>query len=98
MTSASIFIPVHDGQMLLRVIVGGGLGRTPILGLQIREGLPWQHLLSYVEAVLRVYNRHGRRDNKYKARIKILVKALGIEAFAREVEEEWRTSRTARRS
>jgi sulfite reductase (NADPH) hemoprotein beta-component len=78
-----------NGQMLLRVIVGGGLGRTPILGLQIREGLPWQHLLSYVEAVLRVYNRHGRRDNKYKARIKILVKALGIEAFAREVEEEW---------
>ncbi|POA27903.1 MULTISPECIES: nitrite/sulfite reductase [unclassified Pseudomonas] len=77
------------GQMLLRVIVGGGLGRTPILGLQIREGLPWQHLLSYVEAVLRVYNRHGRRDNKYKARIKILVKALGIEAFAQEVEQEW---------
>jgi len=78
-----------NGQMLLRVIVGGGLGRTPILGLQIREGLPWQHLLSYIEAVLRVYNRHGRRDNKYKARIKILVKALGIEAFAKEVEEEW---------
>jgi sulfite reductase (NADPH) hemoprotein beta-component len=81
--------PGSDGQMLLRVIVGGGLGRTPILGLQIREGLPWQHLLSYVEAVLRVYNRHGRRDNKYKARIKILVKALGIEAFAQEVEAEW---------
>ncbi|VVP90491.1 nitrite/sulfite reductase [Pseudomonas fluorescens] len=81
--------PGRDGQMLLRVIVGGGLGRTPVLGLQIREGLPWQHLLSYVEAVLRVYNRHGRRDNKYKARIKILVKALGIEAFAKEVEEEW---------
>ncbi|PMQ12688.1 Sulfite reductase [ferredoxin] [Pseudomonas sp. AD21] len=81
--------PGREGQMLLRVIVGGGLGRTPILGLQIREGLPWQHLLSYVEAILRVYNRHGRRDNKYKARIKILVKALGIEAFAREVEEEW---------
>jgi sulfite reductase (NADPH) hemoprotein beta-component len=77
------------GQMLLRVLVGGGLGRTPILGLQIRDGLPWQHLLSYVEAVLRVYNRHGRRDNKYKARIKILVKALGIEAFSQEVEEEW---------
>ncbi|OLF54063.1 nitrite/sulfite reductase [Pseudomonas chlororaphis] len=77
------------GQMLLRVMVGGGLGRTPILSQQIRDGLPWQHLLSYVEAVLRVYNRHGRRDNKYKARIKILVKALGIEAFAREVEEEW---------
>lgn len=81
--------PGRDGQMLLRVIVGGGLGRTTILGLQIRDGLPWQHLLSYVEAVLRVYNRHGRRDNKYKARIKILVKALGIEAFAKEVEEEW---------
>ncbi|CAG8872148.1 Sulfite reductase [ferredoxin] [Pseudomonas fluorescens] len=81
--------PGCEGHMLLRVMVGGGLGRTPILGLQIREGLPWQHLLSYVEAVLRVYNRHGRRDNKYKARIKILVKALGIEAFAREVEEEW---------
>ena len=79
----------RSGEMLLRVIVGGGLGRTPILGLQIREGLPWQHLLSYVEAVLRVYNRHGRRDNKYKARIKILVKALGIEAFAQEVEQEW---------
>lgn len=77
------------GQKVLRVLVGGGLGRTPILGLQIREGLPWQHLLSYVEAVLRVYNRHGRRDNKYKARIKILVKALGIEAFSHEVEQEW---------
>ncbi len=82
--------PGDDGQMLLRVIVGGGLGRTPILGLQIREGLPWQHLLSYVEAVLRVYNRHGRRDNKYKARIKIPVKAVGIEAFARET-ALWRT-------
>lgn len=79
----------RQGNKLLRMMVGGGLGRTPILGVQIREGLPWQHLLSYVEAVLRVYNRHGRRDNKYKARIKILVKALGIEAFAREVEEEW---------
>ncbi|WP_263144268.1 nitrite/sulfite reductase [Pseudomonas sp. RIT-PI-AD] len=77
------------GELRLRVLVGGGLGRTPILGLQIREDLPWQHLLSYVEAVLRVYNRHGRRDNKYKARIKILVKALGIEAFAAEVEAEW---------
>ncbi|WP_025856758.1 nitrite/sulfite reductase [Pseudomonas sp. CHM02] len=76
-------------EMLLRVMVGGGLGRTPILGVQIREDLPWQHLLSYVEAVLRVYNRHGRRDNKYKARIKILVKGLGIEAFSKEVEEEW---------
>ncbi len=78
-----------QGEMLLRVMVGGGLGRTPILGQQIREALPWRHLLSYVEAILRVYNRWGRRDNKYKARIKILVKALGIEAFAEEVEREW---------
>ncbi len=77
------------GEMRLRVLVGGGLGRTPILGQQIRDGLHWRHLLSYVEAILRVYNRHGRRDNKYKARIKILVKALGIEAFSREVEAEW---------
>ncbi|SDH70444.1 nitrite/sulfite reductase [Pseudomonas panipatensis] len=79
-----------DGQLRLRVLVGGGLGRTPMLGQVIRDDLPWQHLLSYVEAILRVYNRHGRRDNKYKARIKILVKALGIDAFAAEVEEEWR--------
>jgi len=78
-----------DGEKLLRVMVGGGLGRTPILNQTLREDLPWRHLLTYVEAVLRVYNRHGRRDNKYKARIKILVKALGIEAFAREVEQEW---------
>ncbi|MDH2435280.1 nitrite/sulfite reductase [Pokkaliibacter sp. MBI-7] len=75
--------------MKLRIMVGGGLGRTPMLSEQIRDDLPWQHLLSYVEAILRVYNRHGRRDNKYKARIKILVKALGMEAFAREVEAEW---------
>ncbi|MBU0949563.1 nitrite/sulfite reductase [Stutzerimonas xanthomarina] len=79
----------EQGEMLLRVMVGGGLGRTPILGQQIREALPWKHLLSYVEAILRVYNRWGRRDNKYKARIKILVKALGIDAFAEEVEREW---------
>nr|WP_256557840.1 nitrite/sulfite reductase [Marinobacterium sedimentorum] len=81
--------PGDEGEMLLRVMVGGGLGRTPILNEQVREALPWRHLLTYVEAVLRVYNRHGRRDNKYKARIKILVKALGVEAFAREVELEW---------
>ncbi|MEX6503799.1 nitrite/sulfite reductase [Pseudomonas zhanjiangensis] len=79
----------ETGELMLRVMVGGGLGRTPILAQQVREALPWRHLLSYVEAVLRVFNRHGRRDNKYKARIKILVKALGVEAFAREVEEEW---------
>jgi len=78
------------GELMLRVMVGGGLGRTPILAQQVREALPWRHLLSYVEAILRVFNRYGRRDNKYKARIKILVKALGVEAFSREVEEEWR--------
>lgn len=79
----------EEGEPRLRVIVGGGLGRTPIIGQQIRDGLPWEHLLSYVEAILRVYNRYGRRDNKYKARIKILVKSLGIDAFAAEVEREW---------
>lgn len=77
------------GEKVLRVFAGGGLGRTPILSSQIRDNLPWQHLLSYVEAILRVYNRYGRRDNKYKARIKILVKAIGAEAFTAEVEEEW---------
>jgi sulfite reductase (NADPH) hemoprotein beta-component len=81
----------HDqnGEKYFRVMVGGGLGRTPILSQQLREHLPWQYLLSYVEAILRVYNRHGRRDNKYKARIKILVKAIGIEKFSAEVEQEW---------
>jgi sulfite reductase (NADPH) hemoprotein beta-component len=78
-----------DGEVGMRVIVGGGMGRTPIVGPTIREFLPWQHLTTYIEAVLRVYNRHGRRDNMYKARIKILVKALGVEEFTRQVEEEW---------
>jgi len=77
------------GQMAIKVWVGGGLGRTPILGTVIREHLEWQHVLSYCEAVIRVYNIHGRRDNAYKARIKILVKALGIETFKQQVEEEW---------
>lgn len=77
------------GQAVLKVLVGGGLGRTPILGSVIRDALPWQHLTTYVEAVLRVYNRYGRRDNKYKARIKILVQALGPAQFAAEVEREW---------
>jgi len=72
-----------------RVIVGGGLGRTPIVGHAIREFLPWRHLLTYLEAILRVYNRYGRRDNKYKARIKILVKELTPAVFAQKVEEEW---------
>ena len=78
-----------DQQLGFRVWVGGGLGRTPILAKVLREFLPWQHLLSYAEAGLRNYNRHGRRDNKYKARIKILVHALGIEEFARQVDAEW---------
>ncbi|MGH8697044.1 MAG: nitrite/sulfite reductase [Burkholderiales bacterium] len=72
-----------------RVLVGGGLGRTPIIGHVIREFLPWRHLLTYLDAILRVYNRYGRRDNIHKARIKILVKERGPEAFDREVEEEW---------
>jgi len=76
-------------KLAIRVWVGGGLGRTPILGTVIREHLEWQHALSYCEAILRVYNLHGRRDNAYKARIKILVKALGAEEFARQVEAEW---------
>jgi len=71
------------------VLVGGGLGRTPIIGKVIKEFLPVEHLRSYLDAILRVYNLNGRRDNKYKARIKILVKALGIEKFAELVEEEW---------
>jgi sulfite reductase (NADPH) hemoprotein beta-component len=78
-----------QGAVGFRVIVGGGLGRTPIVGHAIREFLPWRHLLTYLDAILRVYNRYGRRDNKYKARIKILVKELTPEVFAQKVEEEW---------
>lgn len=92
-------VQVHDiGLRLVRdardalgfeVWVGGGLGRTPVIGSRIRGFLPERELLNYVEAILRVYNRFGRRDNLYKARIKILVRELGAEAFAREVETEW---------
>ncbi|MBP1148473.1 MULTISPECIES: nitrite/sulfite reductase [Methylocaldum] len=71
------------------VLVGGGLGRTPIIGVTIRPFLEKKHLLSYLEAILRVYNRFGRRDNKFKARIKILVKELGKEKFTEMVEAEW---------
>ena len=77
------------GKLAIKVWVGGGLGRTPILGSVIREHLEWQHALTYCEAIIRVYNLHGRRDNIYKARIKILVKALGIEEFKKQVEAEW---------
>ena len=79
----------RDGQLGFEVIVGGGLGRTPYVGPTIKEFLPVSRLFSYLEAILRVYNRHGRRDNLYKARIKILVAALGAEEFARQVEAEW---------
>ncbi|MEP7068086.1 MAG: nitrite/sulfite reductase [Usitatibacter sp.] len=81
------------GEVGVRVIVGGGMGRTPIIGHAIREFLPWRHMLTYIEAILRVYNRHGRRDNIYKARIKILVKALGVEEFTRQVDAEWEASK-----
>ena len=74
-----------------RVYVGGGMGRTPIIGKVVREFIPVGQFLSYSEAILRVYNRHGRRDNIYKARIKILVTELGIEEFTRQVEAEWAT-------
>ena len=92
-------VQVHDiglylrkdttGEVGFQVLVGGGLGRTPIIGKVIREFLPKEHLLSYLEAILRVYNQLGRRDNLNKARIKILVKALGAESFRRLVEQEW---------
>lgn len=92
-------IGVHDiglnavrneaGELGFQVLVGGGLGRTPMVGAEIRAFLPWQHLLTYLEAILRVYNRYGRRDNKFKARIKILVKALTPEVFGEKVEVEW---------
>jgi sulfite reductase (NADPH) hemoprotein beta-component len=92
-------VAVHDiglhavrdikGNVGFKVLVGGGLGRTPMIGFVIREFLPWQHLLSYCEAILRVYNRYGRRDNIHKARIKILVKDRSPESFRDEVEAEW---------
>ena len=78
-----------QGKLVVSILAGGGMGRTPIIGSIIRENLPWQHLLTYCEAVLRVYNRYSRRDNMYKARIKILVKALSPEKFSEQVEEEW---------
>ena len=78
-----------DGELRIKVLAGGGLGRTPMIADVVREDLPWQHLLTYLEACVRVYNQFGRRDNKFKARIKILVKALGIEEFRRRVDEEW---------
>lgn len=82
---------VHNdaGETGFQVWAGGGLGRTPMTGAVIGEFVPWQHLLSYLESILRVYNKYGNRDNKYKARIKILVKALGADKYRELVEEEF---------
>jgi sulfite reductase (NADPH) hemoprotein beta-component len=78
-----------DKERGFEILAGGGMGRTPVIAKVVREFLPYEHLLSYVESILRVYNRYGRRDNKYKARIKILVNELGIEEFRAQVEAEW---------
>lgn len=78
-----------DEEIQFDVKVGGGLGRTPVIGQTIRRELPVQHLLTYLEAILRVYNRYGRRDNKYKARIKILVRAMTADGFRDKVDAEW---------
>ncbi len=79
----------NHNEVLAEILAGGGLGRTPVIGPSIKRDLPWYELLTYIEAIMRVYNRYGRRDNIYKARIKILVRAIGAEAFAQQVEEEW---------
>ena len=78
-----------QGEVGFEVLVGGGLGRTPVIGKVIRSFLPEVHLLSYLDSILRIYNQYGRRDNKYKARIKILVESMGAEEFARIVEADW---------
>jgi sulfite reductase (NADPH) hemoprotein beta-component len=82
-------VRAQDGEVGFEVIVGGGQGRTPMIGKVVRPFLPKQHLLSYLEAILRVYNLLGRRDNLFKARIKILVHEVGAETFTGMVEEEW---------
>lgn len=88
-----IILKKNDQQEILAdIYAGGGMGRTPLLASLIKENLPWQQLPSYLNALLRVYNRYGRRDNLYKARIKILVKSLGAEKFAKEVEAQWQES------
>ena len=84
-----------EGQNGFRVLVGGGMGRTPYVGQEIRAFLPKEHLLSYIESILRVYNLHGRRDNIHKARIKILVNQLGIDKFREEVEADWQATHKA---
>jgi sulfite reductase (NADPH) hemoprotein beta-component len=82
-----------SGELGFAVLVGGGLGRAPAIGQEIRDFLPLSELLAYLEAILRVYNRYGRRDNIHKARIKVLVKSLGAATFAAQVEAEWRAAR-----
>ena len=84
----------RDGQIGAEVYAGGGMGRTPMVAPQINEFIPEDEIISYLEACLRVYNRHGRRDNKYKARIKILVHELGVDEYRRQVEEEFAHMRT----
>jgi len=79
-----------QGEVGFRVLVGGGLGRTPFIGTEIASFIPWQHFLTYAESIVRVFNEYGRRDNLYKARIKILVNAIGIDEFRRQVEEDWK--------
>ena len=83
------------GETGFRILVGGGLGRTPVIGQVIKPYLEKKHLLSYLEAILRIYNLYGRRDNKYKARIKILVKESGLDNFAALVEQEWLLTKDA---
>ncbi|MAC34825.1 MAG: sulfite reductase [Haliea sp.] len=78
-----------QGEAGFRILAGGGLGRTPVIGSVVWDWVEKRHLLTCLEAILRVYNQHGRRDNKFKARIKILVKAMGIEAFRAAAEREW---------
>ena len=78
-----------DGEVVADVLAGGGMGRTPVVGSIVRHALGWRHLLTYSEALLRVYNRYGRRDNLFKSRIKILVRSLGVSEFARQVDEEF---------
>lgn len=82
-------VPGPDGETGFRILAGGGLGRTPVIGKEIFEYVEKQHLLTALDAILRVYNREGRRDNKYKARIKILVRETGVEEFRSKVLKEW---------
>jgi sulfite reductase (NADPH) hemoprotein beta-component len=78
-----------EGEPTFTVLVGGGLGRTPLRAQVLKKNLPWRHILSYLEAIVRVFNLNGRRDNPYKARLKILVQSLGLREFTRQVAAEW---------